>query len=82
MKNSALKILSLMTLTFAIACGHDPASPMITEIETVVLYDYEVNQQYFTEIDYRNGNEKTSSVTSYSYSWSPYIHRYRDSDCE
>ena len=57
MKNSALKILSLMTLTFAVACGGDPAAPMITEIETVSL---EGSRQVFhtiVEINYRNGNE-------------------------
>ena len=57
MKNSALKILSLMTLTFAVACGGDPAAPMITEIETVSL---EGSRQIFhtiVEINYRNGNE-------------------------
>ena len=57
MKNSALKILSLMTLTFAVACGGDPAAPMITEIETVSL---EGSRQIFhtiVEINYCNGNE-------------------------
>ena len=56
MKNSALKTLSLMTLTLAIACGHDPASE-VTEIETVVLDGNRQVSRKVVEIDYRNGNE-------------------------
>lgn len=57
MKNSALKILSLMTLTFAVACGDDPAAPMIAEIETVLLDGSQELSRTVVEIDYRNGNE-------------------------
>ena len=57
MRNSTLKILSLMTLTFAVACGDDPAAPMITEIDTIVLDGSMVLSHTIVEIDYRNGNE-------------------------
>jgi len=57
MKNSALKLLGLITLTLTVACGDNTAAPMIAEIETILLHDYEVEEHYITEIDYRNGNE-------------------------
>jgi hypothetical protein len=57
MKNAALKIIGLVTLTFMVACGNDPVAPMIAEIETIVIDGYGVTKTYVTEVDYRNGNE-------------------------
>jgi hypothetical protein len=57
MKNAALKILGLMTFTLLVACGDDPAAPMITEIETSYIQDNQISSHVLTEVDYRNGNE-------------------------